>query len=103
MKISNIKFNFFTETGVTKAGGTVRLGDAFTINFTLKYAPNKEVFFVSLGNDKQGKNQKWYKSVTQLSESFESKLVDAIVKAYNKQHNAVAKVQAKTAQEQVSA
>ena len=95
MKVTNVKFNYFsqpTDKGITKALGQVTLDSVLTINFSLKEGQHGP--FISLGNDRKGKDGKYYSCVF-AGKAFYQELVDAIQAAYDKQHNAEAKVASK--------
>jgi DNA-binding cell septation regulator SpoVG len=79
MKVSNIKFNFFPKEGITIALGQFTIEGVLTINFALKDGQHGK--FISLGNDRKGKDGKYYASVF-ASKQYYSELVETIDKAY---------------------
>ena len=98
MKVNSVKFNYFPKeaNSITKALGQVKIFGCITINFSLKHAQHG--YFISLGNDRKGKDGKYYACV-RADKEFYQELTEAIVKAYDQAINGQANVQAETQQE----
>ena len=88
MKVTNVKFNHFPAEGITVALGQVTLDKVLTINFALKNGQHG--YFISLGNDRKGKDGKWY-SCVYMTKELKELTTKAIEAAYNKHLAASAK------------
>lgn len=80
-QITSVKFNHFPNTGITVALGSFTLNNAIQIAFALKQGQNG--YFVDYGQDRKGKDGKWYKTVFVTDKTVHQAFIDILVQAFN--------------------